>query len=59
MPILKSDRTLVAQLAMIYTHAKMLKYRIEDVTLEEGVLIAQKLLEVIDHRLSRKKPKKP
>ena len=53
MPILKSDRELVAYLAMFYIHSQLLKGR--DPALEEGVIIGQKLLEVIDRRLSTKK----
>lgn len=51
MAIQKADRNVVASLAMIYTAACVLKYGKEHVVLEEGVLVAQKLLEVIDHRL--------
>jgi len=51
MAIQKKDREFVASLAMTYTAACILKYGKDNVVLEEGVLVAQKLLEVIDHRL--------
>lgn len=56
MAIQKSDRALVATLAMIYIHSQLLKGR--DPALEEGVIIGQKLLEVIDHRLPNKARRK-
>lgn len=58
MAIQKQDRDAVASLAMTYTAACVLKYGKEHVTLEEGVLVAQKLLEVIDHRLPNKARKR-
>jgi len=51
MAIKPKDRDLIASLAMLYTSVCVLKYGKEHVVLEEGVLVAQKLVEVIEHRL--------
>lgn len=58
MPIRPTDRDLVAHLAMRYVVGSLLKYGREGTVLEEGVLAAQKLLEVIEHRLPNTARKK-
>lgn len=53
MAIRPKDRDLVAMMSVVYVAANVITGR-KDVSLEEGVLYAQKQLEVIDRRLPNK-----